>query len=329
MDTQKLSLRWLEAFQAIARFATLREAAGHLNLAPSTVSHHLTCLEDALGTQLVDHTRRPMRLTQAGETLLRRVDEAMWLLKSGVSDIWSDDLRSLSRLVRIAHIEDFDTDVAPALVGHLSQVLPNCDLAMFSRPSHEIAQLIEREEIEVGLASTLTHDLAGVRQDGVARDPFILVVPKSLTGPVQDLAQLVSRSDDLPLLRYNQDQQIGRRIEAQFARQGLRFPKRMAFESTHAILALVAAGRGWAVTSALTFARAQRYHSHVTVLPMPGPGFARDITLLTRDSLPSSIRQIIETTVRGALQHLVIEPTLARYPWMGAGLVMRPHSRAI
>ena len=324
MELHRLSLRWLEVFQAVARFGTLSDAAGHLGLATSTMSHHLSCLEKAVGAQLVDHNRRPMRLTPAGEALLRRVDEAMWLLKEGVRDIWSEDPSTLTRLVRIAHIEDFDTDVAPALAAKLGEFLPRCDLAMFPRPSHEIVDLIEREEIELGLAATDGQDLNGVRHDPIVRDPFILILPKSTPGPMQSLADLREHSDALPLLRYHQNQQMGRRIERQLARLGLRFSKRMEFESTHAMLALVAAERGWTITSALTFARAQRYHSHVNVCPVPGTRFSREITLLTRDVLPSSIRERVEQTLRGALQRLVIDPTVARYRWMAPDLSLLP-----
>ncbi len=319
MERSRLSLKWLEAFQAVARHGTVRDGAQSLGVSISTASHHLTCLEDTLGTQLVDHSRRPMRLTPAGEMLLRRVDEAMWLLRKGVSDIWSEDLHSIVRLLRIAHIEEFDTDVGPALVQQLSQAMPHCDFSMLSRPTHEVIELLESEQVDVGIASSVDHERVGLIEDAFLRDPFILVLPSCLTEPAPTMADLQTMQDRLPLMRHSRKQQIGRRIEAQLRRLGARFPERMEFESTHAILSMVAAGRGWAITTALTFARAQRYHGALRAMPFPGRAFSRTISLVCREELPATIRTLIERSTRGAAQRLVIDPTVARYPWLSAG----------
>lgn len=326
MERSPLSLKWLEAFQAVARSGTVRDGAQSLGVSISTVSHHLSCLEDTLGVPLVDHSKRPMRLTPAGETLLRRVDEAMWLLRIGVSDIWSDDLGSIVRLLRIAHIEDFDTDVGPALVQDLSGIMPLCDFSMLSRPSHEVIELLESEQVDIGIASAMDHERVGLIEDVLLRDPFILVMPKDIPGPSHDLGDLQAMQEGLPLLRYSRTQQIGRRIEAQLRRLGARFPQRMEFESTHAILAMVAAGRGWTITTALTFARAQRYHGDLRAVPFPGRAFARTISLVCREELPASIRALLEKSLRGAVQRLVLDPTLARYPWLADSFGLLPQA---
>lgn len=322
MERSRLSLKWLEAFQAVARHGTVRDGAASLGVSISTVSHHLTCLEETLGASLVDHARRPMRLTPAGETLLRRVDEAMWLLRKGVADIWADDLSSLVRLLRIAHIEDFDTDVGPALVQKLARAMPLCDFSMLSRPTHEVIDLLESEAVDVGIASAMDQERIGLIEDAFLRDPFMIVLPSDLRAPAPDLGAFQALQDRLPLMRYSRKQQIGRRIEAQLRRLGMRFPERMEFESTHAILSMVAAGRGWAITTALTFARAKRYHGELRALPLPGRAFARTISLICREELPASIRGLIETSIRGAVQRLVVDPGVARYPWLAESFTM-------
>ncbi len=326
MERSPLSLKWLEAFQAVARSGTVRDGAQSLGVSISTVSHHLTCLEDTLGTKLLDHGKRPMPLTPTGESLLRRVDEALWLLRMGVSDIWSNDLASMVRLLRIAHIEDFDTDVGPALVQQLSKVMPRCDFSMLSRPSHEVIDLLESEQVEIGIAASMDHARIGLIEEALLRDPFILVTPKRVPALPSDLSELQNMQDALPLLRYSRTQQIGRRIEAQLRRLGARLPQRMEFESTHAILAMVAAGRGWTITTALTFARAQRYHDELRAVPFPGRPFARTISLTCAEGLPASIRGLIEQSLRSAVQRLVLAPTLARYPWLAESFALLPPS---
>ncbi|MDU8945293.1 LysR family transcriptional regulator [Ovoidimarina sediminis] len=316
MERSPLSIKWLEAFQSVARHGTVRDGAAHLGVSMSTVSHHLSCLEDALGVALLDHGRRPMRLTVAGETLLRRVDEALWLLGMGISDIWSDDLASLVRRLRVAHIEDFDTDVGPEMLHAMVEAMPRCDFSALSRPTHEILDLLQAGQVDVGLASSMEHERLGLIEEPLLRDPFILVVPASLAGGLPDLQGLALTTDELPFLRYSKTQLIGRQIEAQLRRLGMRYPERMEFESTHMILSMVAAGRGWTITSALTFARAQRYHAELRALPFPGKAFTRRISLYCREDLPESIRGVIDSSVRNAVLRRTIDPMITRYPWL-------------
>ncbi len=325
MQRSKLSLKWLEVYQAISRQGTVRDGARSLGISVSTASHHLACLEKAVGAQLVDHGKRPMRLTPAGDVLLRRVDEAMWLLRQGISEIWSEDLQSLQRLLRIAHIEDLDADVAPAMVVRLAAAMPLCDFSILSRPTHEIAELLHSEQTDIGIASSVDLDAAGIIEEPVLRDPFIVVAPASVPEASGDFQFFTSQAGRLPLLRYSKRQFLGRRIEAQLRRHGLRFAERMEFESTHMILAMVAAGRGWTITTALTFARAQRYHSDLRAMPFPGKAFSRQISLFCREDLPANIKDVLETSLRHSVQRMVIEPTVGRYPWMAErfGLIPR------
>lgn len=309
MERSKLSLKWLEVFQAVARSGSVRDGAAELGVTASTVSHHLNCLERAVGAQLVDHTRRPMQLTPEGATLLRRVDEAMWLLRRGVTELWSEDLSSLVRLLRVALVEDFDTEVAPALARELSRTMPECEFSILSRPSHEILELLQNEQVDIGVASTTETDFPGFLEKPVLRDPYILVTP---------LAKQAGDAfpSDLPFLRYSKKQLIGRRIEAQLRRMGLRLSGRMEFESTHAILALVTAGFGWTIMTALTYARAQRYHGEVRIAPFPGKAFSRQLSVFQRDDVPAELHELMARSLRASAQAQVIGPTVARYPWL-------------
>ena len=208
------------------------------------------------------------------------------------------------------------------MVQHLSRAIPQCDFSMLSRPTHEVTELLHSKQIDVGVASSTDHDAFDVIETPFLRDPFLLVAPIEIDDPALDLAKLRDAGDRLPLLRYSRKQHVGRQIEAQLRRLGARFPERMEFESTHAILSMVAAGKGWAITTALSFARAPRYHSEVRAMPFPKRPFARHISLICQEDLPPSIRGLIEDGVRTATKRLVIDPTVARYPWLEEGFVL-------
>ena len=69
-------------FAEVVRGGSFRAAASALGMAPSTVSHHVRSLEDALGVRLLERTTRSMRLTQEGERLYERMRVAL--------QAWSD-----------------------------------------------------------------------------------------------------------------------------------------------------------------------------------------------------------------------------------------------
>ncbi|KPP87552.1 MAG: LysR family transcriptional regulator [Rhodobacteraceae bacterium HLUCCA08] len=324
MERSQLSVKWLEVFQAVARHGAMGAGARALGVSVSTASHHLSCLERAVGAPLVDHARRPLRLTPAGEVLLRRVDEALWALRKGLAETRSGEPGSFVRRLRIAHIEDFERDVGPDIADHLARAMPQCDFSFLSRPTHEILDLLLGEQVDIGIAATVDLDDPSILQDPFLRDPFVLVLPPDTGGEAPDLDWLRGPGAGLPLLRHSRQHLLGRRIEAQLRRLGLRFPERMEFESTHMVLSMVAAGRGWAITTALTFARSERDAARFRVLPFPGRAFSRSIALFRRDDVPEAVHDVLAAGLRRAARARIIAPTLARHPWLTGKLALLP-----
>ncbi len=66
-----IELRHLRMVQAVAETGSISAAAGRVHLTQSALSHQLAALERYLGLPLVERSRRPLRLTPAGERLLQ------------------------------------------------------------------------------------------------------------------------------------------------------------------------------------------------------------------------------------------------------------------
>ncbi|MEM6824064.1 MAG: LysR family transcriptional regulator, partial [Pseudomonadota bacterium] len=154
MERAKLSLRWLEVFRVVASSGSVQQAAQRLGLSISTASQHLGALEDAVGIALIDHSKRPMRLTPAGQVFLGRVDEALGALNRGVTEIWSRDPGSWVRRLVISSIEDLDVAVIPPLASELARVMPGSELVFLSRSSHETVTLLEADDADLGITAT-------------------------------------------------------------------------------------------------------------------------------------------------------------------------------
>ncbi len=320
MQRSGLSLKWLEVFQLAAQTGSIQTVAGDLGLSVSTVSHHLSKLEAQLGVSLIDHNRRPMVLTPSGSIFLRHVDEALNLIRRAEIEAVSGNMIE-ARSLRLGLVEDFDSEIAPELARLLAAGMRNCAFTHYTRPSHEILDLLRTGKIDVGVATKPLDDSSDLVEYPLVRDPFVLVTPASVDLSPQDY---LDGESTLPFLRYSQHQIIGRQIEAQLRRLRISLPGRFEIESNQSLMGMVAAGAGWAITTPTSYIRAGRFHNQVALHPFPGKSFARHLSVFTTPQYPQGVVQMIAGTMRRLVQIRAIDPTIERVSWLNGAFVLQP-----
>lgn len=314
--SSKLSFLWLEAFIAVARSGSLQLASQRSGLSTSTLSSHLQKLETHLGTPLFDHGKRPLALTANGHRFLKHAEALLERVLQAETDMAEDGVVAIRRL-RLGLIDDFDTDVAPALTLELARRLPNCAFEHFSRPSHEILQLLTDRRIEAGVATIPVEGLAGLEQRALLRDPYVVIAPHG--EPCPDFSQ---PREDLPFLRYSGEQHMGRQIEAQLNRLRIQLPQRLSAESNQALMAMVAAGQGWTISTAACFNRARSLWPGLSLHPFPRAQFAREIALITVPGSSDSLSEMLETALRTLIRSRTVEPAVAQVPFLEDHFIM-------
>lgn len=80
-------LRLLTTFEEVARLGSMREAAARLNVTKPAVTQALRQLEDHVGVVLLDRSKRPARLTEAGETLARATHDGLNRILTAIDTI--------------------------------------------------------------------------------------------------------------------------------------------------------------------------------------------------------------------------------------------------
>lgn len=102
-------LRLLQVFEAIARHGAFSAAEAELNISASTISNHMTALEERLGVKLCQRGRTGFRLTEKGQIVL---DSARRLFKAiGDFDAEIGALRgTLTGELRIGLVDSMVTD---------------------------------------------------------------------------------------------------------------------------------------------------------------------------------------------------------------------------
>ncbi|WP_170560956.1 LysR family transcriptional regulator [Ruegeria atlantica] len=305
MVMKGLTLRGLEVFEALARTGSVAQAAEITGLSQPSVSQQLRNLEKAVGTDLVDHTRRPMRLTQAGRSFLARAQAVLAELQMAQSELTVMDLGHLATL-SIGLIDDFDNDLTPRLATLLAESLTRSKFKLITLPSLDLFEELEAQRLQLVVSAHSGEVLEGVVEYPLVRDPFILVLPKGAENAMQDL----------PFLRYAREQLISRQIEAHLARHQLEFEERFEIGSHLALMAMVARGLGWAITTPLGYMRAARFHDGLEAHPAPIGDVSRTISLFTRTDWSGQVPQEVAGMMRRLMGSQIVDPALAQLPWL-------------
>ncbi|WP_406645378.1 LysR family transcriptional regulator [Aliisedimentitalea scapharcae] len=306
------SLKALEVFQLVARLGSVQAVAVESGLSISTVSHHLKSLEAQVGVALLDHKRRPMVLTPQGAVFLKYVEEALRLIRKARSEAVAGDTIGV-RSLRLGLIEDFDSDIAPQLAVQLAETMPFCDFSHFTRPSHDILHLLRNRRIDIGLASRPVETVSDLQESQMLRDPFVLALPVGYHATPE---ATLAGDTDLPLLRYSTGQIVSGQIEAHLRRLRLSHPQRFEIESNQTIMAMIAAGAGWAITTPLCYMRAKRFQGQVRLHPFPGKGFARYISLFASPECSEPMATMVGAALRSLLERNVVRPLTDDHPWL-------------
>lgn len=307
-----VTLRGIEVFEALAQAGSVAQAATATGLSQPAVSQQMRNLEIAVGAELIDHSRRPMRLTSAGALFLRHAGVALSELRQAQSEVTVMDLAHLKEL-NLGIIDDFDNDLTPRLATILADSLTGCRFRMITDGSNELASAMLARKLHMAIAAKTADTLDGVTEYPLAQDPFIIVAPAGTDDTPDDL---LASTGPLPLLHYATEQLIARQITGHLSRAGLTPPARFEIGSHLALMAMVARGIGWAITTPLGYMRATRFHDALRPMPLPLEGAARQITLLAGADWSDPVPRDIAQTMRRLMQTHMIGPVTTQLPWL-------------
>lgn len=316
MLAKGVTLRGLEVFEALANTGSVAQTAQTTGLSQPAVSQQLRNLEAALGTELVDHGRRPMRLTPAGRGFLERTENVLSELRLAQSELMVMDLTHLSTL-SIGLIDDFDNHVTPRLATVLTESLTKCRFKLITASSNEISDLMQERALQIAIAASSGETRENVVEYPLIEDPFILVAPR---GAVTDQADILDALAGLPFLRYAREQLISRQIETHLAERKLEFAEHFEIGSHPALMAMIARSIGWAITTPLGYMRAARFHDDIEAFALPTGKLSRTISLFAgadwADQVPRDVAHAAQRLVRAHM----IDPAVARLPWLAGSL---------
>lgn len=272
---EAVDLRRLQSLRMVHEHGTVTAAAAALHLTPSAVSHQLRQLAQEVGVALLEPDGRRVRLTAAGQRLVRHADDllANW-------ERVAADLESLAKgevgLLRLcgfttavagllAPVADVLADTAPGLHVYITEVEDGSDgFDMLLAGTVDIALVTPVDE-----GPPL--DDARYDQQPLLTEPVDLLVPVDHPLAGRQFVSLREAADDQWILAAPDSWDCRQLAVAACTAAG--FSPRLAHEahSPLAVAALVARGLGIAAVPRLTPVPADLPVSRVTLAGDPPP----------------------------------------------------------
>ncbi|MDW4548722.1 LysR family transcriptional regulator [Defluviimonas sp. D31] len=320
MLSKGITLRALELFEAIAQTGTVAEAARLMDLSLPAASQQISNLETTLGTTLFDRAHRPLRLTPAGRVFLHRVRDALSQIRQARAELTVLDISHLKSL-RLGVIDDFDAELTPELVIALAKNLKNCRFRLTTAPSHEVTAMLASRQLDIVIAAAPQDPVPGAHEHRLLRDPYVLAVPRGLALPK---GREIDTLSALPFLRYDRGQLMGRQIEAHLARHRVTLPDRIEIDSNQSIIALVANGAGFSITTPLALLRARSFLPQIDIHPLPLAAMSRTISLFALSQEAGNVPAEIAKMLRAMMTARLIGPAKEFAPWLADTFAVIP-----
>lgn len=167
-----MNLSQLRAFAAVAETGRVTEAAAHLGITQSAVSHALTSLETELGLRLVVRDRAGSTLTDGGRMLLPHAREALRAVDRLIDEAAAATGLQRGRL----RLGAFPTacQLLPPLIRAFRRRVPAVEVVMLEGSDEEVSDWIDTRVVDLGVVVGPRPDLASV---SLAEDEMLAVLP--------------------------------------------------------------------------------------------------------------------------------------------------------
>src|SRR5262249_18337915 len=252
-------------------------AAEMLHLSQPAVSHHVRALEEDLGAPLLERVGKRAFPTAAGEILLAHGARALGELEAARHAIQGLRGRVAGR-VRLGTGATASIYMLPPVLSRLQRQYPGVEVVVVTGNSREIALAVVDGRVDVGVV-TLPVAFRELSVTPFNDDRLVAIAPPGAAARYRGGVTPHQLTRER-LIVYERGGTIRRVVEEWFRRAGAAPRIAMELGNAEAIKRLVAAGLGWAVTSAVAVAD-EAARGKLAVIPLR-PALRRRLGIVLR-----------------------------------------------
>ncbi|MEO1069951.1 MAG: LysR family transcriptional regulator, partial [Cyanobacteria bacterium J06638_6] len=260
----QMKLSQLRILVAVAEHETFSDAALHLDMSQSAVSHSISALEDHLGVMLFSRGRHGARLTPVGD---RVVSHARTILQQAEAIAREAELaRGLQGgQVRIASFRSVAIHLLPAAIAQFKQRHPNIAVNLSEHDNYlQVEKALREGRADIGF--TLLPAAADLDTWQVLKNAYVALFPPDfkLAGPQLTWAELAQH----PLIMPPAERIMMRDVYDHVQAHGYKLNVISEVETDTTIVNLVAQGLGATILPRLA---AEPIPDRVQVFALPEP----------------------------------------------------------
>lgn len=170
-----VSLKQLEVLIAVVEHGSFTAAAEHLYLAQSTVSSHISALEEALHVMLLSReSKKSITLTTDGKRVYQYAKDVVNRCNALESAFNAERTRELVLGASTAPSKS----LLPEQIRLFSESHPECCFAVKSGDSEQIQQMVLDGDVQIGFVGS-TDNRQALTYECVAEDRLVLITPNT------------------------------------------------------------------------------------------------------------------------------------------------------
>lgn len=274
-----MGIRELKTLIAVAEHGGVSAGAQAVHLSIPAASAQLGNLEREMRTRLLDRSRKPARLTAAGQALLARARVIITLYDQAIEA--AADSHVLSGTLALGSIPTALTSVIPKALLELRASNPRLQITVHHGLSPSFVEMLRRGDVDAAIISEPRSLLPDLDWEPFAEEPVLVIAPRDAVGRNDE--SLLSR---YPYIRFNRHFWVSRRIEEALEARTIELRQTMELDSLEAIALMVHHGLGVSIipVSDESFLRFHR----LKAVPFGRPPLSRRIGLAQRPGNPKS-----------------------------------------
>lgn len=185
MNLEAIKLSQLRSLVAIAKHGNFSEAALHLNVSQSAVSHAIASLETELGVVLLSRGRHGATLTPIGEQILSHAQEVLRLI-----EVMGKEARLSNGLqvgqVRVVSFRSAGTHLLPSVIAQFRKRFPGISVTLLEhRGDDKVEQCLREGRADIGvICLPPPNDLQTWE---LMRDEYVVLLPPDAQVPNNQL----------------------------------------------------------------------------------------------------------------------------------------------
>ena len=298
--SQRIRLRHLHTFVAVAQQGTLGRAAETLNLSQPALSKTLNELEQLTGTRLFERGRLGAQLTLVGEQFLTHAVKVLDALNTAGQSLHNKDGTNRD-VVRIGALPTAALGILPPVIGQFHKQQKDITIQVATMNNTMLLAGLKSGELDLGIGRMSDPELMG----GLNYELLFLESLKLVVRPHHPLLQenvTLSRVLEWPVVVSPKGTTPRQNAEAMLQSQGCKIPSG-CIETLSASLSrqlTVEFDYVWFVPSGAV--KDDLRQGTLTALPVPSYGVGEPIGILTRvDAALSSGAQTLLSAIRKSM----------------------------